>query len=281
MTKSRKPAKIPSLKGKRGTTYAVATSPSPAKPKAKKKASSAAEEKRPKRYRDHPPQNVAERLSRAKYQRMYVLSRSGQQGLSETFTMAGSTGNVYTVRIDRVPSCDCPDGQKNGTCKHILYVMDKALKAPQHLVYQAGLLTSELEEIFAKAPRGDTAKIAGQKPLDADDCPICFCGFEKGEQVVWCKAQCGSNIHTACFAQWKKTKGPDNVTCVMCREPWQEGETEKVAEVLKNGKGKVVEGGYVNVADELGMSGERDYSSYNPWFTGEAQYGFGWQRRGY
>jgi hypothetical protein len=195
--------------------------------------------------------------------------------------MAGSTGNVYTVRIDRVPRCDCPDGQKNGTCKHILYVMDKVLKAPQHLVYQAGLLTSELEEIFAKAPRGDTAKIAGQKPLDADDCPICFCGFEKGEQVVWCKAQCGSNIHTACFAQWKKTKGPDNVTCVMCRQPWQEGETEKVAEVLKTGKGKVVEGGYVNVADELGMSGERDYSSYNPWFTGEAQYGFGWQRRGY
>jgi hypothetical protein len=235
-------------------------------------------EKRPKRYRDHPPQSVAERLSRAEHQRMYVLSRSGQDHLSETFTMAGSTGNVYNIRIGPVPSCDCPDGVKNGTCKHILYIMCKVLKAPKNLVYQAGLLTSELEEIFARAPRRSTGK-SNQKPLGEDDCPICFCPLEEGEQVVWCKAQCGSNIHKACFARWRKTKGAAKVTCVMCRQPWQEEDTEKVNEVLKGGRGKVGEDGYVNVAGELGMSGVRDYSSYSPWFTGETRYGWGLYRR--
>ena len=28
-------------------------------------------------------------------------------GLCETFKVLGSTGNVYTVRIDTLPSCDC------------------------------------------------------------------------------------------------------------------------------------------------------------------------------
>ncbi|KAI5851000.1 hypothetical protein BZA05DRAFT_338136 [Tricharina praecox] len=240
-------------------------------------------EKRPKRFRAQPPRSVAERLGRAKHQRMYILSRSGQQlsattgeweGPSEMFTMAGSTGNVYTIHIGAVPSCDCPDGQKSGTCKHILYVMHRVLKAPDELVYQAGLLPGELAEIFAHAPRQRT-DTSSRKPVEDNDCPICFCPFAKGEQIVWCKAQCGTNIHKSCFDQWKATKGKGRVTCVMCRQPWQEEDAEAVTEVLKEGGGKVGADGYVNVADELGMSGVRDYSSYNPWFTGEAQNSWG------
>ncbi|KAA8903174.1 hypothetical protein FN846DRAFT_954388 [Sphaerosporella brunnea] len=270
-------------KGKAAATSTISSEAETEKSKAvrtNKNNTKATVEKRPKRYRDHPPNSVAERLERAKHQRMFVLSRSGQQGLSETFTMAGSTGNVYTIRIGPVPNCDCPDGGKNGTCKHILYIMHKVLKAPEHLVYQAGLLSDELAEIFAKAPRGDTEKTAGQKPLDQDPCPVCFCPFEKGEQVVWCKAQCGSNIHKSCFMQWKKTR-PEAVTCVMCRQPWQEGDTQAVVEKLKEGTAQMGPDGYVNVAGELGMNEERDYSTYNPWFTGDAQYSFGWYRKGF
>ena len=58
--------------------------------------------------------------------------------LRETFKVLGSTGNVYTVRIDTLPSCDCtfargdlrsicplfpfsgPDALKGNHCKHIV-----------------------------------------------------------------------------------------------------------------------------------------------------------------
>lgn len=234
-------------------------------------------EKRPRRFRDHPPQSVVDRLYRARSQRLFVLSRSGRQGLSETFTMAGSTGNVYTVKIGVVPSCNCPDGEKRNTCKHILYVMEKALRAPPNLVYQAGLLTSELETIFDNAPAPPSTEKSNRKPLDADDCPICFSKFEPKENIVWCKAQCGTNAHAACFREWKMTKGAGAVTCVMCRQPWMEGDTAKARQVIE-GK-EVGEDGYVNVADELGTSRERDTSTYSEWFTGNRGYG-GYSRYG-
>jgi len=58
--------------------------------------------------------------------------------LHETFKVLGSTGNVYSVRIDTLPSCDCkfsisdldflyllflcsgPDALKGNHCKHIV-----------------------------------------------------------------------------------------------------------------------------------------------------------------
>lgn len=95
----------------------------------------------------------------------------------------------------------------------------------------------------------------------------------------------------ACFRQWAATKGPGQVTCVMCRQPWQ---SESAKSTLVNGK--IGEEGYVNVADQLGMSLERgmyrlyslewvmscsrlkiDTSTYAPGF---GAYG-GYRRRGY
>jgi hypothetical protein len=40
----------------------------------------------------------------------------------EVFDIAGTTGNIYKVKIDRMPSCTCPDAKKGNQCKHIVYV---------------------------------------------------------------------------------------------------------------------------------------------------------------
>lgn len=128
-----------------GSQPAPAAAPTAASPTNKLLPKKAAVEKRPKRFRDHPPQNVRERMQRCRNQPMFVLDREradGPESLREVFKMAGSTGNVYTVTVESVPNCDCPDGQKNGTCKHILYIMIKVLHAREDLVYQAGLLQS-------------------------------------------------------------------------------------------------------------------------------------------
>lgn len=39
------------------------------------------------------------------------------------FDVVGSTGNIYKVKIGKLPSCDCPDAlfRARGECKHIIY----------------------------------------------------------------------------------------------------------------------------------------------------------------
>jgi hypothetical protein len=41
------------------------------------------------------------------------------------FDVVGTTGNIYKVKIGKLPSCDCPDGKMRcrGECKHIIYGM--------------------------------------------------------------------------------------------------------------------------------------------------------------
>lgn len=54
------------------------------------------------------------------------------------------------------------------------------------------------------------------------------------------------------------------MTCPYCRSPWQTegGDIRIVAQ-----SGPVNEEGYVNVASQLGISGERDYSTYHQYWV--------------
>ncbi|KAL2355597.1 hypothetical protein BJ546DRAFT_636734 [Cryomyces antarcticus] len=200
---------------------------------------------------------------------MFVIDRTRStppSPPSETLSIAGTTGNIYTVTIAHVPSCTCPHALKGAQCKHILYALVRVLKAPPTLQYQLAFLTSELDTILASAPPLPSAHASAadsdgkRKPLD-DDCPICCCPFEpEGEEIVFCRAACGNNIHGVCFAQWAASKKGSAVTCPFCRTPWQ-GDEETLKQVSKSGKLNAE--GYVNVAGQLGLSGRRDYSTYN------------------
>lgn len=189
----------------------------------------------------------------------------------ERIQIAGSSGNVYNVTISHLPSCTCPVGvfSKKGSgkcCKHVLYILHHMLKAPEELLYQNAFLTAELRSLFANAPPlpAEAAEDAGdaepeamdgkRKPVE-DDCPICCMEFEAGEDIVWCRAACGNNIHQGCFAQWERTKG-GNVTCPFCRSAWEyeeanvgagNGKAIKVKGVELKGQSKVGLGGYANV----------------------------------
>lgn len=232
------------------------------------------------RFRAKAPQAFQEIYQRATTQRFYVLSR--QRGGTpecpeETVQITGTTGNIYTIVIARQPRCDCPQGVEGKQCKHIIYVLARVLRANPEHVYQLALLTSELRDIFARAPPTDNqpeANGAGndnnRKPLEGD-CPICFEEMEaQGEAIVWCKAACGQNIHQQCFEMWAATKRQQagtgdgdkvDVTCPYCRSVW-EGDEDMVKKIEKTGPLNAE--GYVNVAEQLGISderGERDQRS--------------------
>ncbi|CAG9988424.1 unnamed protein product [Clonostachys byssicola] len=227
-------------------------------------------EKRLRRFRPQPPQSFNDILYRATSQRFFVLerTRAGTEDCPEEIVeLTGSTGNIYTVFIGLVPRCDCPHSKKGNQCKHIIFVMKKVLNAPYHLVYQLALLKSELIEIFQSAPpilaSPSEPQDKNRKSLD-NDCPICFSDYDKSrpKSVVWCRAACGQNMHQECFQTWARSK-PGRPTCPMCRSVWEED--EGAAKQVSKSQGRLSEG-YVNVANQLGIDGRRDTSTYSEWY---------------
>jgi len=118
--------------------------------------------------------------------------------------------------------------------------MVNVLKTRGDLAYQLALLKTELTEIFANAPltpqsSGDapstSTESGGSRKSIEGDCPVCVMEFEEGDDVVWCKAACGNNIHRQCFEQWAKSK-VGQAKCVFCRTPWK-GDEDSIKRISK------------------------------------------------
>ncbi|KAI1419189.1 hypothetical protein F5Y12DRAFT_789262 [Xylaria sp. FL1777] len=270
--------KLPSAWDEGESALAAETKKAQTASKSKKQSKEIAanEEKRLRRFREKAPRSFEVIYQRATDQR----SRCGTPDCpEEEVEIAGSTGNIYNVRIARVPSCNCPHALNGNQCKHIIYVMCRVLRARPDLVYQLALLTTELREIFEHAPpierEGSKSRDPNRKQIEGD-CPICFTPLEGPDDTVYCRATCGQNIHKECFEMWAATKRRDirdTVTCPMCRSLWQ-GDDDMVGKIRNTG----VAGsdGYVNVANQLGISGIRDESTYydGPRARMGASYGF-------
>lgn len=248
--------------------------------KGKRNSDAPTEEKRLRKHRAAPPQSYLTIKERAMTQRLTVLSRErcGTDDVpEEKVIMAGSTGNVYTQNVGLLPSCDCPHAKKGNQCKHIIYVMSRVLKAPEHIAYQLALTTAELREVLKNAPpipgvETDPTDAAGEqdgnrKPIEGE-CPICYDDLELGtDNIVYCKASCGNNVHKDCMQKWIAiSKG--KATCPYCRATWaaEEGFEGKVGDIDLKGAERIGDG-YANVAGQLGLSGQRDYSTYHQFWV--------------
>ncbi|KAG7441567.1 uncharacterized protein BT62DRAFT_473049 [Guyanagaster necrorhizus] len=281
------------------TSQAEAPPKAPAKPKTPRQPKPKLE-KRGAIFKKKCPQNILERLDRVIEQRFFMIDRehNGDE-LKETFKVLGSTGNVYTVVIDRTPRCDCPDASKGNHCKHIIFIFIKVLQVPHESPYwyQKALLTTELQDVFArapnaianerlrqahlratgKAPASDSNNASNKRmPTEEDDCPICYDKMhtEPENKLTWCEV-CGNALHGVCFAQWRTTaqKSGKKVTCVWCRAEWVLPDAGK-------GKGKAIgDEGYVNLAAVAGVSTQRDTSSYYHGVRRGSRY-YGYQKHG-
>ncbi|PSN63876.1 hypothetical protein BS50DRAFT_558106 [Corynespora cassiicola Philippines] len=252
------------------------------RPKKKSKKCSSkdeGEEKRLRRFRPYPPRSYEEIKNRALTQRLTVLERTRcgtDDAPEEKVLMAGSTGNVYTQHICKIPTCDCPHAKKGNQCKHIIYVMLRVLKAPEPTAYQLALTPTELRSLFASAPpipdatTAQAAEDTNRKPIEGE-CPICYTEFDADDDrdaVAYCKASCGNNVHAECMAAWRRARS-GKATCPYCRSEWEsDGGGEGAFGGKIEGMERMERGeeGYVNVAGRLGLSGRRDYSTYHyPW----------------
>ena len=269
-TKSSKPDKSVAASKKRKAE--AVEDEKPAKKSSAKKQKNG-EEKRLKTFRAKAPQSFLLKLQRAQTQRMIVIGRkrSGKgMDLHEDIDIVGTTGNIYTVTIGRDPSCTCPDFRKGNECKHKVYALSTILRADYDLQYQRALLSHEVEEILSSSPPIPKANKAGKeedhdgrrKPIEGE-CPICYMDFDPdNNELVWCKAACGNNMHKDCFQQWATSQRGQEVKCVYCRTPWQIDTENLNLEELKEA-GTETGDGYVNVAEKVGISRSRDYSTYH------------------
>ncbi|KAF1921721.1 hypothetical protein BDU57DRAFT_510668 [Ampelomyces quisqualis] len=262
-----------------GLTADTPKKPSP-KQKGKRSGDGPAEEKRLKRYRPVAPQSYLEIKARAMTQRLTVLSRErcgSDEVPEEKVIMAGSTGNVYTQRIKLRPSCNCPHAMKGNQCKHIIYVMLRVLKARENIAYQLALTTSELREVLENAPpipgveTGPTdvqgEQDGNRKPIEGE-CPICYDDLDlDNDTIVYCKTSCGNNVHKGCMQKWV-AMAKSKATCPYCRATWaaEAGFEGKLGDIDTKGLERN-EDGYFNVAGQLGLSGERDYSIYHQFWV--------------
>ncbi|KAK4053904.1 hypothetical protein OIO90_003741 [Microbotryomycetes sp. JL221] len=252
---------------------------------------SAEHEKRLKRYRHQPTSAIKERAERVSEQRFFCVDRSKTSATSEQFSVLGSTGNVYTVTIQQIPECSCPDGLRGNHCKHIIFVFLRVLGVSRYsnLWYQAALLQSELKQIFSEArpspqaivdqrvstayrvatgqelaPAGGSSSlelVQKRLPGEEDACPICYENFEPGseEGLVFCLSAggCGNGLHRECFDNWRRA-ATGKVTCVMCRQPWQ----QPMSKDTGSKGGASFSEGYLNLSHLTGQSRQRDTSSY-------------------
>ncbi|KAF1928670.1 uncharacterized protein M421DRAFT_62447 [Didymella exigua CBS 183.55] len=248
------------------------------------------EEKRLRRHRARAPGSYLEVKNRALIQRLTVLSRErcGTNELpEEKVVIAGSTGNVYTVNVGLIPSCDCPHAQKGNQCKHIIYIMLRVLKAREDVACQLALTGTELRELIKNAPlipgvetdgndRPGEEQDGNRKTIEGE-CPICYDELDsRNDEIVYCKTSCGNNVHKACMQSWIQVAARGRATCPYCRATWDTEEAFNGTLGNVNTKGlQRNDDGYLNVAGQLGLSGERDHSTYHQFWV-RRQFGRGY-----
>ncbi|CAG8694554.1 11640_t:CDS:2, partial [Funneliformis mosseae] len=186
------------------------------------------DEKRLARVKSACPKLVELRMIRAESQRMYLISRSIINELSQKFVILGVTGIVYTVIISHVPSCTCPDFSMCSCkfCKHILFVYLKVLRMERNsmYIYQKALLSCELRLIFKNAKPDPivfanrrimrrykaffSEKVLQERRSNEGNCITCYKPLKDKDLDHFLFVQKGffHNLHKECYEQWKESK---------------------------------------------------------------------------
>lgn len=174
------------------------------------------------------------RIDRALAERIY-LRGTHATGADVMYDVTGQSGNDYKITINQTTKtarCTCPDhAVRNSTCKHILYVLFRILRADNSQTTLQDVIQSVDTTPQINQPRvcqsavltriWDKYKTNGKawkEPRweDKDECPICFDELKpESEYIHWCRLQCGKCLHRSCYdAVAMKT------LCPCCRSKW-------------------------------------------------------------
>ncbi|KAM3069442.1 hypothetical protein ACMFMF_008659 [Clarireedia jacksonii] len=218
-------------------------------------------------YRNAPSRMFVKLLAKLSLERIGVISESSEpvgNGPCRYYDVVGRFGNIYRVTISRKPSCNCPLGKTKVECKHLIYspvnrfitkILVKVLRVPAPIRHQRVFLRSELEHIFDVA--AGITETGRHRELIEGHCLICMDELQPSDDLVWCEATCGKNVHHQCMNTWINEKHSEDctATCTYCRSfwifPWREERLCEIVDLRRDGF--MTRSGYLNVAQELGM----------------------------
>lgn len=186
--------------------------------------------------RFRPSQHNSDRIVRALRHPLRLLHRSDCN-----FFILGATGNVYTVNLSSTSSCTCPD--RTTPCKHILFVFVRVLgmslddvclrrrtlrQCQLHRLLgmptlQEAVAGASLRERFHQLFFGGRQGGSLRPTIEIEDgttCPVCLEEIGKEERVVAC-GTCRNPLHEKCLVRWKRSKGRQSTSCVVCRARWR------------------------------------------------------------
>ena len=168
---------------------------------------------------------LEKRIARANEHPLSLISRDKITKQKQRYTVLGTTGNQYKVKISCTPSCSCPDFQRREiSCKHILFILMRALHIPEDSeLLRRDLTDEDLIDLFEAVKEHETIAKVRKVQLDRDDqeedCPICL--TDMGDNVVYCALVCGKAVHKTCFKIWAETqrRTGQQSSCPYCRAP--------------------------------------------------------------
>ena len=153
------------------------------------------------------------------------------------FNVVGTSGEIYTVKINQNPSCSCPDNECNGNiCKHIYFIFLRVMNSWGNIKskYKQEKLLTIFKNIphfisddiaYNNAAKNNFANHFKEKTIITqklgDICPICLIDIDtKSNLIDYCKYGCGKSVHKVCFNMWNKSSKSN--TCVFCRSNWED-----------------------------------------------------------
>lgn len=196
-----------------------------------------------------------ERKNRGQQQRIYlVLTHAFDDKILERqYDVMGTTGNVYSVRIEKTPTCTCPDYQtRHNRCKHIYFVLSRIMKVKSDQEDIKEYTDADLIDMFSNVPQiTETLKVGidkmikynnlknrtinGEVPMkklhEDDICPICLGDiYDCNEPLIFCRYSCGTPLHEDCFVRYtshQKNQSYDAIKkCLFCLKPWEKDKNE-------------------------------------------------------
>ena len=183
-----------------------------------------------------------QRLNRSLNQKLYLVEiiPSEESEKEKSFSVMGTTGNVYTVKITDRPKCNCFDHRTSKQrCKHIYFVLVKVLKSERfchksffndeelinmfenisHHLSENLIINENLKSKYLKKIGREQNKTYFSTQSKDDNCPICLEELQNDSKLEFCQLGCGKFIHSVCFSMWVKK---NTSICVFCRQEWKD-----------------------------------------------------------
>ena len=178
-----------------------------------------------------------ERKQRGLSQKIFMIEHRKNSEFDMEFDVMGTTKNVYTVKINKTPTCSCPDHTtRHRRCKHIFFIMRRIMKIDEDIEESEKFTNSQLKTMIKNMPNvfwdlvvtddvknkygsmknKKTNDVVEMRNLD-DVCCICFDDLDNGDEIDYCKYNCGKPIHKECFDMYCAMK---QQKCLICGNEW-------------------------------------------------------------